>query len=531
MERSAEDAALDRRLLASLWRDLSHHERVLLGSVFSGLSLAEIAVRAGTSTEAAAQRISRARRRMRKLVAAPLAVLAPLTSGQAMARALHRLVTAAARHAAGMLDALRPAEPAIMSMLAGIAAGVLALPGMSTAPPRAVAGGPGDGASSPAPVADAGRDDEHRPSEGSGDRNLAFAVRRPDVPSPTPPPSSTAPPLPPPGNIELTSFTPSPNYAQDHTIFASARCPHLTCGLYRTDDGGHTWQWRPALGIVDGDGYVAYLLPPSYPKDPTIFAYGPSRLYRSDDGGTSFLPVAQLDTAKPTAAIDPTSAPGDTHVFILSGSTTDAYATLMVYSARLRAVVPATAFLPAAAVGAKRVFTAPGARAVYVDTVDKVSGQHALYACAGLDPCRSLGPSALQDGSIIVPSPTFASDFTFFEWSWWGVDAVTLDGHRTKLDLGPYTPRDVGAVLPALDYATSHRVDIFAGVAFEEDFMLRLIAGRLATLPLKTPDSMDWSTLTQLPDGTLIAGSFVSPYGPAGLVCSHDHGVTWAPTC
>ena len=77
----------------------------------------------------------------------------------------------------------------------------------------------------------------------------------------------------------------SPNYAVDHTVFAGLRGR----GVYRTTDGGESWQ---ASGL--GDQVIVDLaISPNYATDRTIFAaagLSPSgfNIYRSTDGGATW---------------------------------------------------------------------------------------------------------------------------------------------------------------------------------------------------------------------------------------------------
>ena len=93
----------------------------------------------------------------------------------------------------------------------------------------------------------------------------------------------------------FVSFTPSPNYANDHEVYASgiatrgcltAQCPTL----FRSTDGGVTWVrvWSVAFG----GGTV--LLPPAYPADQRIFEIDDHALRMSADGGHLFRPLTPL---------------------------------------------------------------------------------------------------------------------------------------------------------------------------------------------------------------------------------------------
>ncbi len=74
----------------------------------------------------------------------------------------------------------------------------------------------------------------------------------------------------------------SPNYAQDRTV--------LIEGLYKSTDGGHTWQ-ASQQGLPEGRT-ESIVFSPNYVEDRTIFTVHWVTLYKSTDAGTSWT---QLD--------------------------------------------------------------------------------------------------------------------------------------------------------------------------------------------------------------------------------------------
>ena len=91
------------------------------------------------------------------------------------------------------------------------------------------------------------------------------------------------------GIAQITALAFSPAFAQDRTLFAAGP----TVGVFRSDDGGGTWQ---GLGFPTrasrGKGMLL-ALSPNYPQDGTIFVAGPVGVYRSRDRGASWEELAE----------------------------------------------------------------------------------------------------------------------------------------------------------------------------------------------------------------------------------------------
>ncbi len=90
-----------------------------------------------------------------------------------------------------------------------------------------------------------------------------------------------------PVGASVAALAMSPNFANDHTVFAGIRGR----GVYRTIDGGETWQPVGLSDQVIGDLAIS----PNYAADHTIFAaagLAPSgfNVYRSTDGGATWQP-------------------------------------------------------------------------------------------------------------------------------------------------------------------------------------------------------------------------------------------------
>src|SRR5581483_2532559 len=313
------------------------------------------------------------------------------------------------------------------------------------------------------------------------------------------------------------------NYQNDHTIFGASGtyCSPKCATLWRSQDAGHTWQPLSYAAL----GSFRVLLPPDYPADPTIYALsGELGLQRSDNSGRTFRPVVPL--ALGTAAVDPTSGRGNTLIFLAAQQFG---AQVMLYSERDNSVVPLTT-LPSGIMRISSVFSGAGAAAVYVDAGSL--GDTAIYACTGAEPCRRLASAPVSTAPVI--SPTFALDKTYFtaQAAPNGVVAATVDGDTRTIHLGN---RTVLAILPAADYAKSHKLDIITQEQSSGGNVvsaLRSLVGD-ATAPVASTvnELMNFPSMTRLPDGRLIVG--VAAYAGPGrsLLCSTDDGLSWASTC
>ena len=77
----------------------------------------------------------------------------------------------------------------------------------------------------------------------------------------------------------------SPQYVQDRTVFAGS-----AAGLFRSIDGGRSWQELPVISALENTSVVGLAVSPEYATDRTVIVSVRGRgLYRSTDGGGSFL--------------------------------------------------------------------------------------------------------------------------------------------------------------------------------------------------------------------------------------------------
>ena len=85
----------------------------------------------------------------------------------------------------------------------------------------------------------------------------------------------------------------SPNFAIDHTLFAATGLGTSGYQVYRSTDGGATWQ-QPDLTPYD-DGFkplIGLSISPNYSSDHTIYALGATEMYKSNNGGQVFTKMS-----------------------------------------------------------------------------------------------------------------------------------------------------------------------------------------------------------------------------------------------
>ena len=90
------------------------------------------------------------------------------------------------------------------------------------------------------------------------------------------------------------SFAASPEYLKDQIIFAARGS-----GLYRSDDGGTTWQFAlDSLELETPLAISCVALAPNFAEMSHVFAAGPGGVLRSRDGGQTWY-VTMLPSPPP----------------------------------------------------------------------------------------------------------------------------------------------------------------------------------------------------------------------------------------
>jgi hypothetical protein len=518
-----------------LWRLLSPAERRIVVDTASGFSLKEIAHRTGTTAAATAQRISRARRRLRDLSAwFPVPAVPRLVE-----RGRDRIATAAQGRLRAAVEGTTPVSLAAMTLTAvitiavwpaetpGAVAGVNAIPVAVRRPLPTLTG-----------AADAIL--PSLPHAVSGAVHGATATTPPPVPAPTPA-SHTVPA----GLLSLgqsnriapsfTSFTASPRYGEDRTIFASARTCGSTTGcldVLRSNDGGVTWEAPPSTGFNGG----TVVLSPQYPRDMVMFGidsgvHGPMgglSVVQSDDGGRTFAPVSTTYTTQ--VVMDPAAPTGDARLVM----TADFGTQLVTYHAGSHLVSPGPA-LPPDAGNVTGLLAASGAPDIFALTV--TTTERRIYDCTAAGGCTRV-PCPAQPTDACTPStvsPTYSTDHLLLTSGTAGVELLHVpDGQWRQI---PYPSGWVAYWGPFLapNFAGSERVSVFmhessgwSGPAA----LWRFDGGPFGLVARNAFDDIhnDPWTLSQLPDGRLIVAS-PGDASRWGISCSSDGGVNWVAGC
>jgi len=524
--RNPEDQTLHRVHLSQLWKRLTPSERTLFSYIAAGYRYEDIARLTGLSAKCVSVRLTRARQRVREMgVAAVAGLLAPW---RRLGRARHTMLTNASNVAPLSLAA--QAGVLLAAAVAGLTLDPAAQPVVSqTVLARTVAASVGY----PDRVAGPGTRVARAADSTTPTTPGALASTPPDL---TASPANAVPPLrvtpaTDPEHSTIVSFTPSPSFGHDHTVFAAgfatSGCPATDCpALFRSTDGGSTWTNLPASKYVGGN----VLLPPTYPADRTVFTASiPTGLQRSNDDGATFQSV---DIAPGPATVVPTSVPGDTEILVAPSA---AQGTTLIYHDRSGALTPGPA-LPA--------------------TVDP---EQVAYAGSNLlelgQPLSAvLGPT----GSEIVRCPTAGSCST---------TDLPGDGSVFHMLVSPWEATDHAVAvysekhtfLSVDDGATFTAAPALAGVITVEAFAAP-IAGQPALLGIATgttspsvgPANVDrldtlsgtWLALSSFPAGTSVPSlsapgnnellASLSPSAPTGMRgtrCSTDGGRTWHTRC
>ena len=520
----AETTSLDRDQLNKAWQVFTSRERQLIGRRFAGFSYDEIAGHLQMTPGALNLALARARKRARQVASVSLGGLLALL-------ALPRLAGRWARPAGGSsaIPATLVAAAAVSCLAIGSGGWMRSWPGSHLPTAPSSTGGAAIGLRGPAAAALA-----------TGVPGLHTALPETSAWAPRPAPSSqpalgglAASVISPGQNATqqdavFTSVTPSPSYSRDRTVFASGSladgCGRPSCPvLFRTQDGGASWQHLAAAGYAGG----RLLLSPTFPADPVLFAVSPLGLQRSDDGGATFRTVVP---GPAPAAVDPRSATGSTRVLI-------AAQVPVVYDAATGGLSAGPA-LPAGVTAPVDVAYLSGGEAVFsADRLDPAANtlqDGVIVACPASRPC-SVTLVAPDRPVIDLAAPSAPSaPGAIVAWSSAWV-AVSRDGAASFHDVALPGSAPIDSVTLGPGPSPVHLVVAQRSSVQGDDHLLQSPDGGASFAALSTPGQSfgHVGDAVLLPDGHELV-ALTQPPGEGssfGIRCSSDGGSRWSATC
>jgi hypothetical protein len=316
-----------------------------------------------------------------------------------------------------------------------------------------------------------------------------------------------------------TAAQPSgPIFAWGHT---GATCTGVCELLFRSDDGGRTWQHLAAQGFMPGQ----VLVPPTFPANPTLFAMTPAQglLVSRDAGaswaasGTAVLPRVHAAAVLPLAPAGHATVAFDTgagRIAVLDAG--DGSVTWYALPAAITQVdslaYSGNLLLASGRDAQSNPVTLTCQATVAVTSCSPVQGAWTGNAVQLLPVAGAPGTVAVLDGPGTVYSTTDGRHFSL-------VASTGLGG-----DVKAASARLVGGALRVL-------VEAVDPSAAPPAVQAALVAGTAVTVLRSLPDS-EASTLLLVPgDAILGAGVDLDGSSQPGPRCSHDAGGSWSATC
>lgn len=493
------------RLARALLRLHPRQRRALLLHALDGWSYADIASAEGISVASTKSLLFHARANLRRACRRGLIGTIAVALLALRRRAGRGAMTIRTRLGAGLEALTSSVAPVsssvaavVLSLTAATAPAVAVRPTSFTSGLAAAVAPPGSGS--------AIRNIAAGVAQGSGSGGLADSLLHPTK-------NAT------PEQTQFTSVAPSPNYDEDHTLVAagSVPCPQGSCSvLFISHDAGHTWTRRETKNFR---GYQI-LLPPSYPRDPTIFAMGDWGLQLAADG-------LKFESAAPfegDVAMSPIYDVAEKRLLIGATVVTEYWADQDL--AKPAALIgPAGTWLTVAfspSYAADRIIFVGGIRP---DTTGKM--RPTVNRCVD-SVCESVVFTDGIDAPWLRPSPGFATDQTIFAFTS-GFLFRSVDGAKTfTTAVPPFAGQggsiedlrvaDDGTLIAAVQNSNGGPNGVFR--SYDGGATWTGVRVRLAGF------EQGVAHIVQLPDGNLIALA-VDP----GIACSADGGRSWAARC
>jgi RNA polymerase sigma-70 factor (ECF subfamily) len=322
----------------------------------------------------------------------------------------------------------------------------------------------------------------------------------------------------------FVSFTPSPNYDRDHEVYASGvategcvlgQCPTL----FRSNDGGVSWVRVRSLDF--GGGTV--MLPPAYPADHRVFEIDDHALRVSADGGHLFRPLTPLGGH---AAMSPGFSDADRQILVGAMPGWIYHDTNSVVTPFNLAPEPTS---PALSFAYSPAYTADH-RLIVAGTGPPNASQSLVSRCTG-STCTPATPLVGSTGPpSLLTSRSYTTSGLAFAWQFSRLYR-SVDGGASFGQLA--LPVEASVTGVAEDEAGNLYVALLAtkrdGSSAGGVFTSRDAGTTWTRVGAGTALDRGATAVMPLPDGRLL----VAPYAPngGGLLCSPDGGGSWAPRC
>ena len=513
------DHVLNQELVAQLWAavdTLTDRERqLLLRQATYGMSLAELAAEEQTSIASVRSVLARARQKLRMtlerngalgVLPLPRVLVSLRERYNRWAVQLESAMPALAGAGAHMTNVVVAIVAVIATMFGG---------GPPVGGDNVVMIGHGDETTE----ASAGTPSAGGPSGRQVSAGEAPGQESPKAPAPAAPTTNasalgavTLPPLPQDSNRTTSDAVFEELNASDdgRYVFATGLNHSGDPTIFRSSDFGQTWTRLQATGYQGG----RVLVPPTYPTPPTLFVVAYGALWRSDDDGAYFWPVAP---AAGSAAFSSAYAAGDERI-VIAGSPVLEYnvesgvtspITGTVGLPQMRTVLLGDSFAADGALllgGTSRTAPTTQAGAVYRCTPTACISPTILTGMSGSPSLRRLA-----DGTIVA-----WNDYTIFLSD---DDGASFRRITTPIPYGYSTVSD-GAPGELLLAATA-RPDGSNFFRSADD------GASWTSTASTTPLRKGAFDVIRLANGSILA----APAFASGLLCSTDSGASWAPHC
>jgi RNA polymerase sigma factor (sigma-70 family) len=357
----------------------------------------------------------------------------------------------------------------------------------------------------------------------------ATPARAPSVPVATLNRAIGANQNPQPEDVGFYSFTPSPQYSRDHTVYASGQqvvgCAGPCPILFVTTDRGASWQHLATPGF--GGGQI--LLPSTYPADGAVFAIGASGLQRATSGvgGLTFTTVVPSVTQ---AAMQPGTAVGQEKIVLATVPLTlyDEATSLLGEGPTLPAGVVSVTAVAYSTDGQRILVAGEQLDPTAAGQIDGV-----LVTCIAAQ-CSTTATYPGQAPSLLVVSPREIADHTIAAVLGSSLVISTDDGASFRTTRLPRTDDPLALSLSPWGRASTNMIVAAAGPGNAMSLLRTADAG-LSFSALAFPDlpgSALITTVASLPDGSLLVGAATpGPVATFGIRCSTDAGAHWRTGC